>query len=129
MRLTAVPDSGGMDALRCTEDDELVDRLARERIPLTVCPLSNVALRVFDRLEDHNLRELMDRGLEVSIHSDDPAYFGGTIGRNFEAVAESLGLGAEALVRLAESSFRAAFLPEARRQELIAQVRSAAASS
>ncbi|MFV9673631.1 MAG: adenosine deaminase, partial [Acidimicrobiia bacterium] len=85
---------GALDALgaeridhgvRCDEDPALVDRLVTEQIPLTMCPLSNVKLRVFDRLEDHNLKRLLDRGVRVTINSDDPAYFGGYVLDNYVA--------------------------------------------
>ncbi len=115
--------------VRCTEDGALVERLAREQIPLTVCPLSNVALRVFPDLADHNLPELLRRGLQVSIHSDDPAYFGGYLGKNFEAVAEALPLSADDLVALAANSFRAAFLPDDEKQEHVRAVERAAATN
>lgn len=113
--------------VRCTEDDELVARLAREKTPLTVCPLSNVALRVFPTLADHNLPELLRRGLNVSLHSDDPAYFGGYLGENFQATAEALSLSPEDIVACAENSFRAAFLPDETRREHVRSVQTAAA--
>lgn len=112
--------------VRCTEDDALVERLAREGTPLTVCPQSNIALRVFDQMRDHNLVELLRRGLKVSLHSDDPAYFGGYIGENYRAVCEALPIGAEEVVKLAENAVDAAFLPEERRRSLRADVRRAA---
>ncbi|MFH2201542.1 MAG: adenosine deaminase [Elusimicrobiota bacterium] len=96
--------------VRCLEDPELVRRLREERIPLTVCPLSNVRLRVFDRIEDHCLKKMLAEGLCASIHSDDPAYFGGYIGDNYAAVREGLGLSAAELRTLADNSLRAAFL-------------------
>jgi adenine deaminase len=115
--------------VRCTEDDALVERLAKDQIPLTVCPLSNVALRVFPNLADHNLPELLRRGLRVSIHSDDPAYFGGYLGRNFEAVAEALPLEAADLVTLAANSFRSSFLSDEKKLEHLQSVERAAASA
>ena len=78
--------------VRCTEDPALVERLRSERVPLTVCPLSNVKLRVFDSMEDHNLPQLIDAGLCVTINSDDPAYFGGYINENFRAVCDTFNL-------------------------------------
>lgn len=95
--------------VRCLEDPELVDRLVREQIPLTVCPLSNIKLRVFDRMEDHPLRTMLARGLKVTINSDDPAYFGGDVNENYVAVAEALGLTREELEQLARNSFEASF--------------------
>ena len=93
--------------VRCLEDPELVDRLVAEQIPLTVCPLSNIKLRVFDTMRNHNLREMLRRGLKVTINSDDPAYFGGYIEDNYVAAAEALGLTEEELARMARNSFDA----------------------
>ena len=98
--------------VRCEEDAELVARLAAGRVPLTVCPLSNVKLRVFDRMEGHNLRRLLARGLCVTINSDDPAYFGGYLTENYLATQRALGLTTEELRTLARNSFEASFLPE-----------------
>ncbi|MFF1449611.1 adenosine deaminase [Streptomyces sp. NPDC058274] len=96
--------------LRCMEDPELVERLVRERVPLTLCPLSNVRLRAVDVLEDHPLPAMMDAGLLCTVNSDDPAYFGGYVGDTFHAVHEALGLGRERLRELARNSFVASFL-------------------
>ena len=108
--------------VRCIEDDALVERLAGEGVPLTVCPLSNVKLRVFERIEDHNLAHLLARGLKVMINSDDPAYFGGYVNRNYEAVADGLGLTREDLHRLARNSFDAAFLGSDEKQAYLDEV-------
>jgi adenosine deaminase len=102
--------------VRCDEDEELMERLARERVPLTMCPLSNVKLRVFDRLEAHNLRRLLERGLCVTVNSDDPAYFGGYLLENYLAAQEALALTREQLVLLARNSIEASFLePDSKR--------------
>jgi len=96
--------------VRCTEDPALVARLAAEHMPLTVCPLSNVKLRVFDTLADHNLPALLDAGLCATINSDDPAYFGGYINQNFvETFAALPQLGARHAWQLARNSFEASF--------------------
>jgi adenosine deaminase len=108
--------------VRCEEDPELVRRLARERIPLTVCPLSNLRLRVVGRLQDHNLKRLLDQGLCVTVNSDDPAYFGGYIADNFIAVQEALGLTDRDVATLARNSFEAAFLGPADKSRWIAAV-------
>ena len=101
--------------VRCVEDPALVARLARERMPLTVCPLSNVRLRVFERMSDHNLKTLLDAGLCVTVNSDDPAYFGGYLQENFVAVAEALDLSRAQLAKLARNSIEASFIePEAK---------------
>jgi len=108
--------------VRCEGDAALTERLAREAIPLTVCPLSNVMLRVFPRMEDHNLKRLLDRGLRVTVNSDDPAYFGGYIAENFRAAQRALGLGRADIARLARNSFEASFLPDERKREWVAKV-------
>jgi len=95
--------------VRCLEDPALVDRLVAEQIPLTVCPLSNIKLRVFDTMRDHNLRTLLERGVKVTINSDDPAYFGGYVNENYLAVAEALALTQEELERIAKNSFDSSF--------------------
>ena len=102
--------------VRCEEDEALVERLARERVPLTMCPLSNVRLRVFDRMADHNIRRLLQRGLCVTINSDDPAYFGGYLNENYLAVHRELGMSASELTQLARNSFEASFLPPVQKE-------------
>lgn len=99
--------------VRSEEDPALMARLAREQIPLTVCPLSNVKLKVVQRMEDHNLKRLLDAGVCVTVNSDDPAYFGGYIAANYEAVTTALNLSREDITRLAKNSIRAAFLDDA----------------
>jgi len=127
--------SGALDVLgveridhgvRSLEDPQLVDRLRRERIPLTVCPLSNVALRVVDRLADHPLPEMMEADLLVSVNSDDPAYFGGYVGENYFALADDLGFGEQRLAMLAANSIESSFLDDDRKKELFAELESVA---
>jgi adenine deaminase len=108
--------------VRCEEDPDLVRRLARERIPLTVCPLSNLKLRVVGNLKDHNLKRLLDQGLCITVNSDDPAYFGGYIVDNFIAVQEALALTDRDVATLARNSFEAAFLDPADKARWIAAV-------
>ena len=108
--------------VRCMEDPELVARLVDEQVPLTVCPLSNVKLRVFDTLEDHNLKKLLDAGLCATVNSDDPAYFGGYIGENFLQCQRALDLSAEDIATLAKNAFRASFIGDADKQRLIDEV-------
>jgi adenosine deaminase len=98
--------------VRCMEDPLLVERLVRERIPLTVCPLSNVRLRVFPRLADHNLVAMLRRGLAVSVNSDDPAYFGGYVGDNFRAIVRELGVGPVELEQLGRHAILGSFLAD-----------------
>ena len=104
--------------VRAGDDPELVERLARERIPVTMCPLSNQRLKVFPDLRDHNLAEMMDAGVLVTVNSDDPAYFGGYVGDNYLAIAEALNLDRDQLVQLARNSIEASFLPEERKAVL-----------
>ncbi len=113
--------------VRCEEDPALVDRLVREGIPLTMCPLSNVKLRVFDRLEDHNLKRLLDRGVRVTINSDDPAYFGGYVLDNYVDTAAALDLTRDDLVKLARNSIEATFLPDEHKQALLDELDAVAA--
>ncbi|MET8613478.1 adenosine deaminase [Streptomyces misionensis] len=110
--------------LRCMEDPALVERLVRERIPLTLCPLSNVRLRTVDTLADHPLPAMLDAGLLCTVNSDDPAYFGGYADDNFRAVARTLDLGEDRLRELARNSFLASFLEddEERRARCLAEV-------
>jgi adenosine deaminase len=108
--------------VRCLEDPELVERLADEQIPLTVCPLSNVKLRVFDTLEAHNLKGLLDAGIVATINSDDPAYFGGYIGDNFLYSQRALDLTADDLQSLARNGFIASFLSNAEKVAHLAEV-------
>lgn len=99
--------------VRCLDDEAVVRRLVRDRIPLTVCPLSNVRLRVFDTLADHCLPRLLAAGLRASVHSDDPAYFGGYITRNLTESCAALPLSAADLHTLLRNGFTSSFLDEA----------------
>jgi adenosine deaminase len=110
---------GALDALmvrridhgvRSEEDEMLLERLVRDRIPLTMCPLSNVKLGVVDRIESHNLRRLLERGLCVTVNSDDPAYFGGYLLENYLAIHAGLNLSHDHLAMLARNSIEASFL-------------------
>lgn len=108
--------------VRSTEDPALMARLAREQVPLTVCPLSNIKLRVFPAMAAHNLRSLLDAGLCVTVNSDDPAYFGGYVNDNFIAVQRALALSREQIYRLARNSFTASFVDAAHKARLCAQL-------
>ena len=105
--------------VRCIEDPMLVQRLANEKIPLTVCPLSNIRLRVFDSLENHNLKKLLDLGLCVTVNSDDPAYLGGYLTENLMASQKALGLTRDDLYTLARNSFQASFLSPEEKQPFL----------
>ena len=108
--------------VRAADDAALVARLARERIPLTMCPLSNLYLRVVKSLEDHPLKRLLDAGVRVTVNSDDPAYFCGYLADNYLAVQQALGLTAGDIRLLARNSIEASLLPAARRQELLDEI-------
>jgi adenine deaminase len=108
--------------VRCLEDAALTERLARDKVPLTVCPLSNIKLRVFDRTVDHNLLKLLDAGLTVTVNSDDPAYFGGYLNENFVQMFEALPLTRDHAYRLARNSFAASFLDYATRRKYLDEV-------
>ena len=108
--------------VRVLEDAVLTERVAREQIALTVCPLSNVKLCVFDKMADHNMVQLLDAGLLATVNSDDPAYFGGYMNDNFLATFEALPLGLSHAQRLARNSFQAAFLPAAQKQAYLDEV-------
>jgi adenine deaminase len=102
--------------VRCEEAPELIERLVRARVPLTVCPLSNVKLKVFERIENHNLKRLLERGVCVTVNSDDPAYFGGYVLENYLAVQRGLGLSKDDLTVLARNSIEASFLNDSAKQ-------------
>lgn len=106
----------------CIEDAQLVALLAIEQIPLTVCPLSNLSLKVVDELAAHPVQVMLDAGLNVSINSDDPAYFGGGMLANFMACANTLGWDKSVFRQLARNAVGAAFMNEARRQQLLADI-------
>ena len=108
--------------VRSEDDPALVERLVEQRIPLTMCPLSNLALRVVDRLEDHNLKRLLDRGVVVTINSDDPAYFGGYVLDNYDGGCAALDLSAGDICRLTRNSIEASFMGEERKERLVAEL-------
>ena len=108
--------------VRCLDDPALVQRLVREQMALTVCPLSNVKLRVFGEMAGHNLRELLDAGLVATVNSDDPAYFGGYMNANFLAAFDALPLTREHARTLARNSFNASFVDDVRKRAWLAEV-------
>jgi adenosine deaminase len=108
--------------VQATQDAALIQRLAQERMPLTVCPLSNIKLCVFPDMAAHNLPALLDAGLCASLHSDDPAYFGGYINENFLQTFAALPLTAAHAYQLARNSFEASFVSEAQKQAWVAQL-------
>ena len=110
--------------MRCLDDSDLVERLVRDQIPLTVCPLSNVRLRSVDTLADHPLPQMLALGLNVSVNSDDPAYFGGYVDDNFRRLREAFDLTPDQLARLAANSVEASFAVPERKAELLDMIRS-----
>lgn len=106
----------------CESDEELCRRLAAEQMPLTVCPLSNIRLAVFDDIKAHNIKRLLDRGLCVTVSSDDPAYFGGYLLDNLLAVQTGLDLTWDEVTELARNSIRASFLPDSEKQKWLEKI-------
>lgn len=108
--------------IRCEEDEALVKLLVEKQIPLTVCPLSNVKLRAVKTMDEHNILRLLNQGVLVTVNSDDPAYFGGYMNENYEALREHLHLSKEDIKTLAQNSFKASFLDEAKKQHFIEMI-------
>jgi adenosine deaminase len=108
--------------VRCLEDPKLVAYLAERQIPLTVCPLSNVKLCVFDDMAKHNLKQLLEAGLCVTVNSDDPAYFGGYLAENFQSLRDHLALTTAEIHQLTRNGFQGAFLPPDAKAALLHEV-------
>ncbi len=108
--------------VRCVDDPDLVERLKRDQIPLTVCPLSNTKLKVFNQMSQHNILKLLEQGLCVTVNSDDPAYFGGYMTENFHALHDALGMNREQAVQLSINAANASFLPEADKAHLVDRI-------
>lgn len=107
----------------CSEEDpKLMQRLIAEKMPLTVCPLSNLKLCVVDDMAKHNIRRLLQQGVHVTVNSDDPSYFGGYMNDNFIAIAEALDLSNNELKQLAKNSFEASFISDAEKQKWFQQI-------
>ena len=115
--------------VRAIEDEPLIDRLARERILLTVCPLSNVRLRVVEDLAHHPLRRMLEKGVAVAVNSDDPAYFGGYVQENYRAAAQALRLGRDEIAAIVRNGISGSLLPGPEKTTLIAEVDRALAAS
>lgn len=110
--------------VRCMEDPTLVERLREERVPLTVCPLSNVRLRCFPSMREHPARRMLEAGLCVTVNCDDPAYFGGYVAENYAALRDGLGFGRKLFRAVAENSFRASFLEDGEKRRLLHELAS-----
>ena len=108
--------------VQCLKDKRLIEKLRNSQIPLTVCPLSNIKLRVFKKLEEHNLKKMLDQKLMVMINSDDPAYFGGYINKNLIECQKALNLSKENIKTLIINSFKSCFLKENNKKEWIRQI-------
>jgi len=108
--------------VQCLRDEKLVNRLKKDQIPLTVCPLSNIKLCVFDKLENHNLKQMLDKGLRVMVNSDDPAYFGGYLNTNLIDTAHALNLELNHIKILIKNSFKSSFLDEKTKNEWLKKI-------
>ncbi|MCO8043179.1 adenosine deaminase [Acinetobacter bohemicus] len=108
--------------VRSEEDPELMQRLIAEKMPLTVCPLSNLKLCVVENMQQHNIRRLLQQGVHVTVNSDDPSYFGGYMNDNFIAITEALDLSQEELKQLAINSFEASFMSETEKTQWISKI-------
>ena len=107
---------------RSLDDDQLIKYIAEKQIPLTVCPLSNLELKVVEDLKDHPLLQLMEAGVMVTINSDDPAYFDGYMNENYIQISTALNFSKKQIAQLAKNSFKASFLPDKKKEKLISQV-------
>ena len=108
--------------VQCLHDEKLVKKLCNNQIPLTVCPLSNIKLRVFKKLEEHNLKKMLDKKLIVTVNSDDPAYFGGYINKNLIEIQAALNLSTNEVKTLLINSFKSSFLKEEEKKEWISKI-------
>lgn len=104
------------------KSEELIKRLIKEQTPLTVCPLSNIKLKVFNDMKEHNIKKMLDLGVNVTINSDDPAYFGGYLNQNFIEVYEALNLSKEDIIKLAKNSFLSSFINQEEKNNFIKQI-------
>lgn len=115
--------------VRCTEDPALVKRLVDERMPLTVCPQSNVRLKVFQDMSEHNILEMLDQGLMVTVNADDPSFFGGYVLENYAALAQSLGMTRGQAAQLAANSLESSFIDDAMRSAYLERLLKVATAS
>ena len=108
--------------VQCLKDEKLVEKLSKNQIPLTVCPLSNIKLRVFNKLEDHNIKKMLDKKLMVMVNSDDPAYFGGYLNKNLIDTQAALNLSEDEVKTLLINSFKSSFLNEEKKRQWISKI-------
>ena len=104
---------------RSLEDEKLIERIVDEQIALTVCPLSNLKLKVVDNLNEHPIKAMLEKGIKATLNSDDPAYFGGYINENFIQTAEALNLSKDNIYKLVKNSFEASFADDKRKNEML----------
>ena len=108
--------------VQCLKDEKLIEKLSKSQIPLTVCPLSNIKLRVFNKLEDHNIKKMLDKKLMVMVNSDDPAYFGGYLNKNLIETQTALNLSHDEVKTLLINSFKSSFLNEEKKRQWISKI-------
>ena len=108
--------------VQCLKDKKLVEKLSKNQIPLTVCPLSNIKLRVFNKLKEHNLKKMLDKKLMVMVNSDDPAYFGGYLNKNLIETQLALNLSKDEVRTLLVNSFKSSFLNEEKKKKWISKI-------
>ena len=108
--------------VQCLKDEQLVKKLVENQIPLTVCPLSNIKLKVFNKLKDHNLKKMLDKNLMAMVNSDDPAYFGGYLNKNLVETQSALNLSQEEVKTLLVNSFKSSFLSEEKKKDWISKI-------
>ena len=108
--------------VQCLKDKKLVEKLSKNQIPLTVCPLSNIKLRVFNKLKEHNLKKMLDKKLMVMVNSDDPAYFGGYLNKNLIEIQLALNLSKDEVRTLLVNSFKSSFLNEEKKKKWISKI-------
>ena len=108
--------------VQCLHDKKLVEKLCKDKTPLTVCPLSNIKLRVFNKLKEHNLKKMLDEKLIVMVNSDDPAYFGGYLNKNLIEIQSALDLSIDDIKTLIINSFKSSFLSEKEKKEWISKI-------
>ena len=108
--------------VQCLKDEKLVEKLSKNQTPLTVCPLSNIKLRVFNKLADHNIKRMLDKKLMVMVNSDDPAYFGGYLNKNLIDTQAALNLSQDEIKTLLINSFKSSFLNEEKKRHWISKI-------
>ena len=109
--------------VQCIKDKKLVEELIKSQIPLTICPLSNIKLKIFKTLKDHNLKKMLDINLMVMVNSDDPAYFGGYLNQNLIEIQQALNLSRSEIKKLIINSFKSSFLTKIQKKDWINKIK------